>query len=221
MAVLTGNLVKTIAIWAVALSLVACNSTEATLDVSGENVTEGVAVQTTAPPPATVVANGQATTTSTLGDSAAVASSTTPNPTSTPAPAPAATPSASNIAAVSQSQVYFAPIVGAPVDKVTALSRRLSAASPTRGVRLSPSKASGINHEIRGYFSALSENGQTTVIHVWDVFTPNGQRVHRIQAQERVSGVSADPWRIVPAATMEAIAEKVLAEYSSWRGGRA
>ncbi|WP_306117664.1 MULTISPECIES: hypothetical protein [unclassified Roseitalea] len=115
-------------------------------------------------------------------------------------------------------RVHFAPIVGAPVDKITALSRRLSTAGPAANIRIEPSRAAGINHEIRGYFSALSENGATTVIHVWDVFNPQGQRVHRIQGQARVAGASGDPWASVPAATMEQIADTVLSEYRAWRG---
>ena len=114
-------------------------------------------------------------------------------------------------------RVHFAPIVGAPVAQVSALSRHLSAVAPQRDIRLEPSASAGIDHEIRGYFSALSENGQTTVIHVWDVFTPSGRRVHRIQGQERFAGASGDPWAAVPASVMEAVADRMLAEYLAWR----
>ena len=115
-------------------------------------------------------------------------------------------------------RVHFAPIVGAPMAQVTVLSQRLSAAGPQANVRLLPANTRGIDHEIRGYFSALSENGQTTVIHVWDVFTPGGQRVHRIQAQERVPGAAGDPWAAVPNSVMQQIADRVLTEYVTWRG---
>lgn len=114
--------------------------------------------------------------------------------------------------------VYFAPVVGAPVTNVTALSRRLSSAAPLSGIKLEPSSSITINHEIRGYFSALSESGTITVIHVWDVFTPQGQRVHRIQGEEKIVGAASDPWAAVPAATMEKIADTVLSQYASWRG---
>ncbi|MEN0002035.1 MAG: hypothetical protein AAF940_14230, partial [Pseudomonadota bacterium] len=68
-----------------------------------------------------------------------------------------------------------------------------------------------------GYFSAISSGNQTTVTHVWDVFSPAGERVHRIQAQETVPGNASDPWSIVPSATMEQIATKVLDQYAAWR----
>lgn len=113
--------------------------------------------------------------------------------------------------------VYFAPIVGAPVSKITALSKRLSTAAPLNSIKLQASTSNSIDHEIRGYFSAFSESGQTTVIHVWDVFTPQGQRVHRIQGQEKVSGTGTEPWSVVPTATMDQIADSVLRQYASWR----
>jgi hypothetical protein len=116
--------------------------------------------------------------------------------------------------------VYFAPIVGAPVDKVTALSRRLSAEAETANIRLSPGRASTLTYEVKGYFSALNEGGTTTIIHVWDIFTPDGQRVHRIQGQEAVATPDApanDPWAAIPPATMEQIANSFLADYQRWR----
>lgn len=115
------------------------------------------------------------------------------------------------------SNVYFAPIVGAPVANVTALSKRLSSAAASNSIKLQPSGASTIDHEIRGYFSAFSESGQTTVIHVWDVFSPQGQRVHRIQGQEKINGTGSDPWAVVPPAAMERIADSVLSQYAAWR----
>lgn len=121
-------------------------------------------------------------------------------------------------AAVVGNNVYFAPIVGAPVAQVTALSRQLSTAAPTLGVTLKPQQAPDLTHEIRGYFSALSEGGTITVIHVWDVFNPQGTRVHRIQGQEVIPGNNAtDPWSAVPATTMEAIATRLLTDYTTWR----
>lgn len=135
-------------------------------------------------------------------------------PQNTPLPdASAATP-----AVTVGNNVYFAPIVGAPVDKVTAFSRQLSQTGPTLGITLSAQQAPDLTHEIRGYFSALSEGSTTTIIHVWDVFTPQGARVHRIQGQEVVNGAATnDPWSVVTEETMGAIANKLLSDYQAWR----
>lgn len=136
-------------------------------------------------------------------------------------PATLAPPATQTAFVGNAARVHFTPIVGAPVEKVSALSRRLSAAGQGANVRLLPANTQGIDHEIRGYFSALSENGGTTVIHVWDVFTPDGRRVHRIQGQERVNGAAGNPWTAVPNAVMEQIADRVLSEYATWRGNTA
>lgn len=161
----------------------------------------------------------------TTADDSANAVESTLNVESTPGAAVAVDPNAATQTApapqafaANAARVHFAPIVGAPVDRVAALSRRLSASGAQNNIRILPSASSGVDHEIRGYFSALSENGQTTVIHVWDVFTPSGQRVHRIQGQERVPGTNADPWQAVPASAMERIADTMLSDYNAWRG---
>lgn len=114
-------------------------------------------------------------------------------------------------------KVYFAPIVGAPVDKVSAFSAKLGPAGTANGVKLVASTDPGRTHEIKGYFSAFTESDSITVVHVWDVISPSGQRVHRIQGQEVVSGTAAELWASIPDATMHAIADKVIAEYAAWR----
>jgi hypothetical protein len=150
----------------------------------------------------------------------AAASAQFPSIPSEATPPGAVTTPSSTTAVPEIARVHFAPIVGAPVDKVEALSKRLVAAGSAQGVRLvsqdAAGNAAGYTHEIKGYFSAFSENGSTTVIHVWDVITPSGQRVHRIQGQETVPGVTPDPWASVTPATMEAIADKVIAAYAAW-----
>lgn len=114
-------------------------------------------------------------------------------------------------------RVYFAPVVGAPVQLVGALSQRLVPVGAANGVRLVPQGSSGMTHELKGYFSAFTESGSTNVIHVWDVVSPSGQRVHRIQGQETVPGAtSADPWASVTPEVMQTIADKVMAQYVTW-----
>lgn len=132
--------------------------------------------------------------------------------------APTPSPEPSQAPAETISNVFFAPVVGAPVDSVTALSAGLSSVAPLKGIKLEPSSSISINHEVRGYFSALSEGGTITVIHVWDIFTPQGQRVHRIQGQEKIVGAASDPWQAVSSSTMQEIANKMLTEYVDWLG---
>ena len=39
-----------------------------------------------------------------------------------------------------------------------------------------------------------------------------------MSGQETVSGTADDPWTVVPAQTMEGIAQKTIRQYLDWRG---
>lgn len=120
-------------------------------------------------------------------------------------------------------RMRFAPIIGAPVEKVTSLSRRFSARAKEQNIAIVASTDMTATHVIKGYFSVLGEGSNTTVIYVFDILDPSGNRLHRIQGQESVAGSNgADPWAAVPATTLESIADKAMAEFAAWqRGGQA
>lgn len=129
--------------------------------------------------------------------------------------APAETPQVA--AAPGAPSVRFAPVVGATVEASEPLSRQLAARARERGIGVSRDSA---DYELKGYFSAISENGSTTVIYVWDVLDGAGNRVHRIQGQQRAPGGAADGWSSVDAATMQAIADRTIDELSAWSASR-
>ncbi|MFC4624877.1 hypothetical protein ACFO1V_06510 [Daeguia caeni] len=162
--------------------LVACNSTESTLNVQGQTTGE----QTTA-------------------------AAATPPAGASPA---AAAPQAS--AMLKPGKLQIAPLVGAPVNIVTPLTHRMNDVAKTKGIVLAGSNDKDAAYVIRGYFSALAENNQTTILYVWDITDAAGNRLHRIQGQEKVPGAAADSWSVVTPATMQAIADKTMQEYASW-----
>ena len=114
-------------------------------------------------------------------------------------------------------RMRFAPMIGAPVGNVTPLSRRLSERGKEQAITLVASSDLTATHVLKGYFSILQEGTGNTVIYVFDVLDPSGNRLHRIQGQETVAGVAgADPWASVPPATMETIADKTMADFKQW-----
>ncbi|GGB04839.1 hypothetical protein GCM10011491_36190 [Brucella endophytica] len=113
-------------------------------------------------------------------------------------------------------KLQIAPIVGAPVSVVTPLSQRLAADAKAKGVTLAAATEAGQAYVMKGYFSAMAEAGQTTVLYVWDILDPAGNRLHRIQGQEKVAATAPDAWSAVPASAMEAIADRTMQEYSTW-----
>ncbi|MGJ8571309.1 MAG: hypothetical protein ACSHXI_11490 [Hoeflea sp.] len=115
-------------------------------------------------------------------------------------------------------QIRFTPVIGAPVNAVTPLSRQLAVEARNRGLTILSSSDSGGEHVLKGYFSADNFDGKTTVYYVWDILDPAGNRMTRVQGQETFAGGSGDPWASVPADVMERIAARTLSDYVAWRG---
>lgn len=196
--------------------LAACNSTESALNVQGSNQGPGpasgqnsgqssgqssgqtVAPATTPGTPATGTAQPAGTT----------ATGTTPATTAPAAP--------QRSAGLKPGKLHIAPIVGAPVNVVTPLTHRINDDAKAKGIELAGNNDTGAAYVMKGYFSVLSEDNQTTVLYVWDVLDASGNRLHRIQGQEKVPGAAADSWSVVPASAMQAIADRTMQEYSTW-----
>ena len=43
-----------------------------------------------------------------------------------------------------------------------------------------------------------------------------GNRLTRIQGEEKVQGEATDPWSAVPGATMESIADRLMRDLTGW-----
>ena len=114
-----------------------------------------------------------------------------------------------------RTRLRFDPIVGATVDVATPLTERLAQRARARGIRLAGSADPSTTHVLKGYFSTLTEGGQTTVIYVWDVYDPSGNRLHRINGQQKAAG-KGEGWAAVPPATMQAIADSTVDQLASW-----
>lgn len=119
-----------------------------------------------------------------------------------------------------QATVRFLPIIGAPVQAVTPLSRQLGAQARASGLSIRASGDASTDHILKGYFSAFGDGGKVTVVYVWDVLDNAGSRLHRIQGQEQLPSSGKDPWSAVPPATMEMIGTKTINEYMAWKATR-
>nr|WP_274628000.1 hypothetical protein [Mesorhizobium shangrilense] len=115
-------------------------------------------------------------------------------------------------------RLQFAPIVGASVEAAGPLSERLAQRARQKGITIARADET-TSHILKGYLSALPEGRQTTIVYVWDVLDPSGNRLHRIQGQQTVSG--GDGWQSVTPATMQEIADETMEKLGVWMGGRA
>lgn len=113
--------------------------------------------------------------------------------------------------------IRFLPIIGAPVQAVTPLSKELGVSARGNGLTIKGSGDQTAEHVLKGYLSAFSDGGNVTIVYVWDVLDNAGARLHRIQGQESVKGGGSDAWAAVPAEVMREIGVATIAEYMKWR----
>lgn len=113
--------------------------------------------------------------------------------------------------------IRFLPIIGAPVQAVTPLSKELGASARGNGLTIKGSSDETAEHVLKGYLSAFADGDKVTVVYVWDVLDNSGARLHRIQGQQSVKGGGSDTWSAVPPDVMREIGVSTIAEYVKWR----
>lgn len=123
-------------------------------------------------------------------------------------------------AAAGGNTIRFLPIIGAPVEAVTPLSRQLGVEARANGLEIKGSGETDTAYILKGYLTTFADGPQITVSYVWDVLDSSGGRLHRIQGTESVPLKRGDPWAAVPPATMQKIAAKTIAEFNGWRQTR-
>ncbi|RUV53222.1 hypothetical protein EOB77_03085 [Mesorhizobium sp. M7A.F.Ca.MR.228.00.0.0] len=159
----------------------------------------------------------------------ATSTQTLPATSTAGAPATTAAPvtSAQTAAILSKTRLQIAPIVGASVEAATPLTAELQTRARQRGITLAGSADQTVTHVLKGYFSTMSEGADTTVIYVWDVYDPAGNRLHRINGQQKAPSVNSDAsaggdsWKGVSPATMQTIADQTIDQFAAWLGGKA
>ncbi len=137
---------------------------------------------------------------------------------------------AASPAVLAKTHLQIAPIVGATVEAATPLTERLAQRARERGIKLTGSAADQTPTQsptqtptlmLKGYFSALTEGADTTVIYVWDIYDPAGNRLHRINGQQKAPSVKGgDGWSAVAPATMQAVADTTMDQLAAWLGTR-
>ncbi|MBB4141675.1 hypothetical protein [Rhizobium rhizoryzae] len=150
-------------------------------------------------------------------------------PLSSPSPPPpASSQSAAAIAslpaasAAEAESIRFLPIIGAPVQAVTPLSKELGSSARAAGLTIKAAADSTAGHILKGYLSAFEDGGKVTVVYVWDVLDGTGARLNRIQGQlSTPSRGGADPWTSVPAELMQSVGQTTIKSYLEWRNSRA
>lgn len=169
---------------------------------------------------------GGCNTASTLNTATPPPAGSTASPTATLSTTPGATPpgqtatAALPVGSLSSQRVQFAPIVGTTAESVGPLSKELSARAKARGLTLVPANDPSTTLLMKGYFSALTDNSQTTVIYVWDVLDPAGNRLHRIEGQQKAPPGKGEGFAAVTEGTMKTIADQTIDQLVTWLSAR-
>ena len=123
-------------------------------------------------------------------------------------------------AIASRTRLRFDPIVGATVGAATPLTERLADRARGRGIGLAGSADPTATHVLKGYFSTLTEGSDTTVVYVWDIYDPSGNRLHRINGQQKAPSNGGEGWSSVSPETMQAIADTTIDQLAAWLAAR-
>ncbi len=140
------------------------------------------------------------------GDTLALAPSANPPAATAQGSAPAA-----NLA------IAMAPVTGAPESFAKVLAAELLSQSASLGLPVGASPASP-SYVLKGYVSALDEQPPSYVF-VWDLSDSAGNRVHRIQGQEKAA--PGDPWSAASADAARRIAGRTAEQLAVWLAANA
>ena len=108
----------------------------------------------------------------------------------------------------------IASVEGAPADLSTRFSQSLADAAAARNITVAqPAKA---RYLARGYLTASLIEGGAEVDFVWDMFTPDKQRIQRLSDAIAVKGSGDDAWAMVSDAALDSIAAKCADDLAAY-----
>lgn len=116
-------------------------------------------------------------------------------------------------AAIAAARVHFASAVGTPAEALKPLQDALNQRARERGLTIETADKATL--VVNGYFSTVAEDRGTLIIYVWDVADKAGNRLHRLQGQEKVSNTSGG-WEAVDSATLTKIGQRTIDELAAW-----
>jgi hypothetical protein len=117
--------------------------------------------------------------------------------------------------------IRFAPVIGAPIEAVAPLSRRLGQKARGAGIAIRSFEDPASDHVLKGYLAAETTEDGTIVIFVWDVLDGAGNRLHRISGSEQLTVADAAAgWAGITDDVMEQVAARTIAGYLAWRAPR-
>ena len=110
--------------------------------------------------------------------------------------------------------VAIASVDGPPADLSTRFRQSFDEAASARRIAVVvPAKA---RYLVRGYLTASPIEGGAEIDVVWDVFTPNKQRVQRLSDAIAVKGSGDDAWAMIDDAALNSVAAKCAEDLAAY-----
>lgn len=121
----------------------------------------------------------------------------------------------------SSPKMTVAPIIGAPANVSSELTKALIVAGADRNLTITPG-TSGEEYVLRGYLIASPERRGAKISYIWDVTDAKGTRVTRVTGEETVAkGSASNPWSGVDSTVIRSIAAKSTSQLAAkLPGGR-
>jgi hypothetical protein len=134
-------------------------------------------------------------------------------------PAPTEIRAASTAPIAGATLVALAPLVGVPEGPAASLEQALRNEAGSHGMRLaSGSERLKASLVIKGYLATMPKEGGSAVVHIWDVYDPEGERLTRIDGEEQEA--AGGDWADLPPEAWAAIADDALARLADWLKSR-
>lgn len=110
-------------------------------------------------------------------------------------------------APVPKTRISIAPVIGAPEGIAKQLSQQLGSSLEARQIGVAKA-GEAADFTVRGYVVAAKDKSATKISYIWDVNDASGKRVNRVTGEESGPLSDRDPWAVVTANIVQAIAER-------------
>lgn len=122
--------------------------------------------------------------------------------------------------ALPAAKLAFAPLSGPPPPVAEALAHSFANAASARNLNLAPYRKRRSAYVIKGFISVAPGRDGTTAVYVWDVLSPDLQRLHRIAGQVTDKRTADAPWTAFSQESLDLIAEQTLDRLALWLANR-
>ncbi|MFO1147296.1 MAG: hypothetical protein U1E62_02885 [Alsobacter sp.] len=116
--------------------------------------------------------------------------------------------------------VALVGVEGAPEALQAQVNSAVVAQASARRIELVGAEAAEPRYRLKGYLTAYStENGETALAFVWDVFDASKKRAQRVSTTTLAKGQNADPWSQIGESQIEKATSQSMNQVAAFLAG--